>query len=48
MASETLTVLVVQALSYYYRGNVKTADIKLNQAVSAYKKAKRLSQLEQN
>lgn len=48
MASETLTTLVVHAMWYYYRGHVKTADIKLNQAMAAYKKAQRLSQLEQN
>lgn len=46
--SETLTILVVQAITYYVRGNVKTADIKLNQAMSAYKKAQKLSQLDQN
>jgi len=46
--SETLTILVVQAVTYYVRGQVKTADIKMNQAMAAYKKAQRFSQLDQN
>jgi hypothetical protein len=46
--SETLTILVVQAVAAYYRGQVKTADVKLSLAVSALNKAKRLEQLEKN
>ena len=46
--SETLTILMVQAMSYYYRGNVKAADVKLSLAISALKKARRLHQLDHN
>lgn len=46
--SETLSILVVQALTYYWRGNVRTADVKLNLAINALKRTKRLAELDHN